>query len=112
MQRIMKTKIIQRQVGTVINRLMLIAGLSMGLAGVAQASLIDNTINVWYVWPSSGNFYLDIGTITATSAPQTVTLQPYFNVTISDTQVVVDGSNLDRKSTRLNSSHRCISYAV
>ena len=89
----MKTKIIQRQVGTVINRLMLIAGLSMGLAGVAQASLIDNTINVWYVWPSAGNFYLDIGTITATSAPQTVTLQPYFNVTISDTQVVVDGSN-------------------
>ena len=76
-----------------MNRLMLTAGLCIGLAGTAQAGLIGDVIDVQYVWPSAGAIYSDLGAITVTSTPQTVTFQPYFNVTISDTQIVVDGSN-------------------
>ncbi len=76
-----------------MNKLMLTAGLCIGLAGVAHAGLIGNVIDVQYVWPSAGSVYADLGTITVTPTPQTVTFQPYFNVTISDTQIVVDGSN-------------------
>ena len=78
---------------TVINKLMLTLGLCIGLAGVAQAGLIGNAIDVQYIWPSAGSVNSDLGTITVTSVPQTVTFQPYFNVTISDTQIVVNGSN-------------------
>jgi hypothetical protein len=68
-------------------------GFCIGLASVAQASLLGNSIDVQYVWPSVGSVYQDLGTITATAIPQTVTFQPYFNVTISDAMIVVDGSN-------------------
>ena len=78
---------------TVINKLMLTLGLCIGLAGVAQAGLIGNAIDVQYIWPSAGWVNSDLGTITVASVPQTVTFQPYFNVTISDTQIVVNGSN-------------------
>ena len=78
---------------TLARKLLLIAALSLGLAGVAQAGFIGNSVDTWYVWPSVGAFYQDLGTITVTAAPQTVTFQPYFNVTISATQIVVDTSN-------------------
>jgi len=64
----------------------------MGMAGLAQAGLIGNSVDTWYVWPYAGSFYSDLGTITVTAAPQTVTFQPYFNVTISGARIVVDTS--------------------
>src|SRR5437764_8257558 len=39
-------------------------------------------------------------------------LQPPCDVSRLETGSAVINSTLDRKSTRLNSSHRCISYAV
>jgi hypothetical protein len=76
-----------------MNKLMLTAGLCLGLAGAAQASFIGNSVDVQYHWPSVGSLNADLGTITVTLAPQTVTFQPYFDVTISGTRIVVDTSN-------------------
>src|SRR5437879_10604054 len=47
-----------------------------------------------------------------------VTLLPWLSITVQFTVLVPTGKSagalfvIDRKSTRLNSSHRCISYAV
>ena len=61
--------------------------------GAGQASLVNHVIDVQYVWPSVGSVYQDLGTITVTSAPQSVTFQPYFDVEISSANVLVYNSN-------------------
>jgi hypothetical protein len=61
--------------------------------GIGHTStLFGDTIDVQYVWPSVGSVYQDLGTITATNTLQTVTFQPYFNVEISGSTVVVNDS--------------------
>jgi len=76
-----------------MRKLTLSAALCLGLAGVAQAGFIGNSVDVQYVWPNPGSVYADLGTITVTSAPQTVTFQPYFDVTVSGSHIIVDASN-------------------
>src|SRR5436189_4375138 len=55
----------------------------------------------------------------STLFPYTTLFRSIFSITIDDNGCGFDsrkinsaGNGLDRKSTRLNSSHRCISYAV
>jgi hypothetical protein len=67
--------------------------LLMGLAGVAQAGFIGNSVDVQYHWPDVGTLNHDLGTITVTSAPQTLAFQPYFDVTVSGSRIIVDTSN-------------------
>jgi hypothetical protein len=69
-----------------------IAVLLMLSSGGAQASLIGNTIDVQYRWPDIGTVNAELGTITAAPTFQSVTFQPYFNVSISGSQVVVNAS--------------------
>ena len=80
-------------VAILMRKLTLSAALCLGLAGVAQAGFIGNSVDVQYVWPNPGSVYADLGTITVTSAPQTVTFQPYFDVTVSGSHIIVDASN-------------------
>ena len=86
---------IRKQVGALISmrRLLWVSGMCVGLAGAAHASLIGNSVDVQYVWPSLGSVYQDLGTIIVTTSPQTVTFQPYFDVSVSATQVIVNDSN-------------------
>jgi hypothetical protein len=76
-------------------RLILVFGLCIGLTGAARAdvNLSGNTVVVDYVWPNVSSIYQTLGTILVTPSPQTVTFQPYFNVSVSGTQIIVDGSN-------------------
>ena len=62
--------------------------------GIGHTStLLGDTIDVQYVWPSLGSVFQDLGPITASATPQTVTFQPYFNVEISGSSAVVNESN-------------------
>ena len=76
----------RRTAGAIIALLML-------TNGVSHASLLGDTIDVQYVWPSAGIVNSDLGTITVTAAPQSVTFQPYFDVEISSSRIVVNNSN-------------------
>src|SRR5436189_2897156 len=80
------------------------AWLRLAACAAAAALLqMDGTI-VTVALPSVGR-ELDVGSHTASWI-----LTAYFEPTSSSRPT--DGSATDRKSTRLNSSHRCISYAV
>lgn len=74
------------QIGAVIASLLI-------TCGAGHASLIGDVIDVQYVWPSAGSVYSDLGTINVTAAPQTKTFQPYFDVVISGSSIVIDASN-------------------
>ncbi|HXN45948.1 MAG TPA: PEP-CTERM sorting domain-containing protein [Bryobacteraceae bacterium] len=76
-----------------MKKILLTSLLWMGLAGVAQAGFIGNSVDVQYHWPDVDHFIWDIGTIAVTAAPQTVTFQPYFDVTVSGTRILVNTSN-------------------
>jgi len=86
---------IRKRVGglTHVRRLLWISGLCVGLTGAAQASMLGDSVDIQYVWPSAGSVYQDLGTITVTSSLQTVTFQPYFDVSVSANQVIVSDSN-------------------
>jgi len=69
--------------------------LCLTLPGSLRANtILGTTIDVQNVWPSVDVVYQDLGTITVTSTPQTLTtFQPYFDVAISGTQIVLSDSN-------------------
>jgi len=82
-------------VRTITKQLVLTAALLISLGGVAQADLIGDLVDVEYVWPSLGSVYSDVGTITVTPTPQTVSFEGIFGVTISGSQIVVGGATFD-----------------
>jgi hypothetical protein len=79
---------------------MLVCWLYVGLASVAHAdlNLSGNVVDVDYVWPNISSIYADLGAISVTPTPQTVMFQPYFNVSVSDNQIIVDGSNFSTEA--------------
>src|SRR5437879_13722974 len=94
------------------------------LAIVSGALCADAKINVVATLPDLGSLAREIGgdnvsvTVLAkpTEDPHFVDARPSFVVALRSADVLSDGVAelelgwLDRKSTRLNSSHRCISY--
>ena len=76
-----------------MRRLLWVSGVCMGLAGAAHASMLGDSVDVEYVWPNLGSVYQDLGTITVAASLQTLTFQPYFDVSVSATQVIVSDSN-------------------
>src|SRR5436189_2561273 len=70
---------------------------------------IFRTIPLRYRYDDTHDRYyeLSVGSVTDGARPI-----PYTTSIESDNEVIKIGDPKDRKSTRLNSSHRCISYAV
>src|SRR5437763_5179401 len=61
---------------------------------------------------STGPAAAPVGAVQMMLVGETVTTVATLPPKLTDTWPPVGGVKLDRKSTRLNSSHRCISYAV
>jgi hypothetical protein len=80
-------------VRTLTKPLILAVVLCAGFGGAARADLIGDLVDIQYVWPSAGAIESDLGTITVTSTPQTLTFQPYFDVSASGSQIIVDDSD-------------------
>src|SRR2546422_7202336 len=76
--------------------------------GRASISILDNIQVDYYGTPTPINQVAQLGT----PDPTLVTVQPYDVSLVGPIEKAIRASDLDRKSTRLNSSHGYISYAV
>jgi hypothetical protein len=69
----------------------LLAALAMSaLAHTAQAGMINDTVHVDYLFPDAGNVYANLGDKTVGASGALFTFYNYFDLTVSDRQVLVD----------------------
>lgn len=75
---------------TKITRALAVAAATLTLGtSSAFASIIGDSVNVTYYFPSSSNVYQDLGTQTISSSGDTYAFSPYFDLLITDNQFKV-----------------------
>lgn len=80
---------------TILRQFVAATALAFIATGAASAGTLGDTVNVTYYFPTSSSVYGDMGTSVVTGAGADYALAGYFQVHVTDTQIIADNFAFD-----------------